>query len=325
MKLLVTGGAGYVGSVVAEQLVEAGHTVTVLDDLSRGHRDALPHAAQLVEADILDARATHNALRPGFDGVLHFAALSLVADSVRHPEVYWRANVLGARNLLDAMRAADTRRLVFSSTAAVYGEPRHVPITEDAATRPLNAYGRSKLAVDHMLDDECRAHGLAAVSLRYFNVAGASGARGEHHQPESHLIPIVLEVASGRRPHVNVFGTDYATHDGTAVRDYIHVEDLGAAHLLAVTATEHGRHRIFNLGNGAGYSVREVIEAAEKVTGRDIPTVPQARRFGDPAKLVASSEKIRDELRWTPRKAALETIIADAWAWHQANPNGYAN
>jgi UDP-glucose 4-epimerase len=176
-----------------------------------------------------------------------------------------------------------------------------------------------------MIGDECRAHGLAAVSLRYFNVAGASGARGEHHQPESHLIPLVLEVASGQRPHVNVFGTDYATHDGTAVRDYIHVEDLGAAHLLAVMGTEHGRHRIFNVGNGAGYSVREVIEAAETVTGRDIPTVAQARRDGDPAKLVASSKKIRDELRWTPRKAALETILADAWAWHQANPDGYAN
>ena len=324
MKLLVTGGAGYVGSVVAKQLLQRGDDVTVLDDLSRGHREAIPEGARHVEADLLDAATVREALRDGYDGALHFAALALVPESVTSPELYWRTNVIGTRNLLDAMREAGTARLVFSSTCAVYGEPDHVPMTEDLPTRPETSYGRSKLAVDHMIADECRAHGLGAVSLRYFNVAGASGEQGEHHDPETHLIPLVLRAALGLLGEVKVFGTDYPTPDGTAIRDYIHIEDLGEAHLLAIDATEAGRHRIYNLGNGRGFSVREVIETARAVTGRDIPVVEADRREGDPAQLVAASERIRSELGWVPRRPRLETIVGDAWAWHQAHPEGFA-
>jgi UDP-glucose 4-epimerase len=323
VKLLVTGGAGYVGSVVAKQLVQRGDDVTVLDDLSRGHRKAIPEGARHVEADLLDAAAVNEALRDGYDGALHFAALALVPESVTRPELYWRTNVIGTRNLLDAMREAGTARLVFSSTCAVYGEPDHVPMTEDLPTRPGTSYGRSKLAVDHMIADECRAHGLGAVSLRYFNVAGASGEQGEHHDPETHLIPLVLRAALGLQAEVKVFGTDYPTPDGTAIRDYIHIEDLGEAHLLAIDATEAGRHRIYNLGNGQGFSVREVIEAARAVTGRDIPVAEAGRREGDPAQLVAASERIRSELGWVPRRPRLETIVGDAWAWHRTHPEGF--
>jgi UDP-glucose 4-epimerase len=323
VKLLVTGGAGYVGSVVAKQLVQRGDDVTVLDDLSRGHRKAIPEGARHVEADLLDAAAVNEALRDGYDGALHFAALALVPESVTRPELYWRTNVIGTRNLLDAMREAGTARLVFSSTCAVYGEPDHVPMTEDLPTRPGTSYGRSKLAVDYMIADECRAHGLGAVSLRYFNVAGASGAQGEHHDPETHLIPLVLRAALGLQAEVKVFGTDYPTLDGTAIRDYIHIEDLGEAHLLAIDATEAGRHRIYNLGNGQGFSVREVIEAARAVTGRDIPVAEAGRREGDPAQLVAASERIRSELGWVPRRPRLETIVGDAWAWHRTHPEGF--
>jgi UDP-glucose 4-epimerase len=325
MRLLVTGGAGYVGSVVAKQLVQRGDDVTVLDDLSRGHRGAIPEGARHVEADLLDAGAVTETLRDGYDGVLHFAALALVPESVTRPELYWHTNVMGTRNLLDAMRAAGTARMVFSSTCAVYGEPDRVPMTEDLPTRPETSYGRSKLAVDHMIADECRAHGLGAISLRYFNVAGASGEQGEHHDPETHLIPLVLRAALGLIPDVKVFGTDYPTPDGTAIRDYIHIEDLGEAHLLAIDATEAGRHRVYNLGNGQGFSVREVIEAARAVTGREIPVVEAERREGDPAQLVAASERIRSELGWVARRPRLEAIVGDAWAWHQAHPDGFVN
>ncbi len=322
MKLLVTGGAGYIGSIVAQQLLAEGHEVTVLDDLSRGHRAAVPPEATLIEASLLDERATHNALQPGFDGVLHFAALALVAESVAHPERYHRGNVLGALNLLDAMRAARVTRLVFSSTCAVYGEPDAVPMHEDLPTNPVNAYGNSKLAIDRMIADECRAHGLGAASLRYFNVAGASGPLGEDHDPETHLVPLVLRAAAGIADHVKVFGTDYPTRDGTAVRDYIHVEDLGRAHILALDGIEPGRHRIYNLGTGHGYTVREVVETARRVTGQPIPATDEGRRPGDPTALVSASDRIRAELGWEPRKG-LDEMIADAWAWHQAHPNGY--
>jgi UDP-glucose 4-epimerase len=324
MKLLVTGGAGYVGSIVAQQLVGEGHEVVVLDDLSRGHRQAVPEGARFVEATLLDEIRTREVVQEGFDGVIHFAALSLVAESVAHPERYHRSNIVGALNLLDAMREAGVGRLVFSSTAATYGEPESVPIREDFPAAPVNAYGRSKLAVDNILADESRAHGLGAASLRYFNVAGASGALGEDHDPETHLIPLVLRAAAGRAEHVKVFGTDYPTRDGTAVRDYIHVEDLGRAHTLALTGTRSGHHRIYNLGTGDGYTVREVIDTARRVTGRDIPAVEEPRRAGDPAALVAASDRIRDELGWRPEKG-LEDMIADAWAWHQAHPDGYAD
>jgi UDP-glucose 4-epimerase len=324
MKLLVTGGAGYIGSVVAKQLLDRGHEVAVLDDLSRGHRAAVPHGAQLLEVSLDDAQRTADALAEGFDGVLHFAALALVAESVEHPERYHRGNFVGTLNLLDAMREHGVKRLVFSSTCATYGEPEEVPMPETLPTNPVNAYGNSKLAVDRMIGDECRANGLGAVSLRYFNVAGASGELGEDHHPETHLIPLVLQAAAGAREHVSVFGTDYPTDDGTAIRDYIHVEDLGRAHLLALEAIEPGRHVIYNLGNGLGFSVTQVIEAARRVTGREIPVNEEPRRPGDPARLVASSERIRAELGWEPEKD-LETMIADAWAWRQAHPDGYGS
>ena len=240
MKLLVTGGAGYIGSVVANQLLERGHEVAVLDDLSRGHRGAIPDGARHLEVGLADAEGTKDALAEGFDGVLHFAALALVAESVEFPERYHRGNFVGTLNLLDAMREHDVKRLVFSSTCATYGEPEVVPMPETLPTNPVNSYGNSKLAVDRMIGDECRAHGLGAISLRYFNVAGASGPYGEDHYPETHLIPLVLQAAAGTREHVSVFGTDYPTEDGTAVRDYIHVEDLGRAHLLAMDALQHG-------------------------------------------------------------------------------------
>ncbi len=317
MKLLVVGGAGYIGSVVAAQLLSEGHEVVVADNLLRGHRDAVPDGAGFQSVDLLDADAVGGLLAQGFDGVMHFAALSLVGESVAEPVKYFRANVAGTLNLLDAMRAADCKRLVFSSTAACYGEPETVPITEDAPTKPTNPYGASKLAVDQAIRFECEASGLGAVSLRYFNVAGASGRYGERHDPETHLIPLVLAAAAGRRESVSVFGQDYPTPDGTAVRDYIHVEDLARAHLLAMEAAASPGHRIYNLGNGAGFSVREVIETARSVTGREIKAVDAPRREGDPAVLVASSERIRSELGWVPQKPELKAMVADAWEFLQ--------
>lgn len=325
MKLLVTGGAGYIGSIVARQLLAAGHEVTVLDSLERGHRSAVPPDASLVVADLRDPDQVGPALKAGFDGVLHFAAFALVGESVSHPERYYRTNIVGTLNLLEAMLAADVRALVFSSTCAVYGQPDAVPIREDAPPRPANAYGASKLAVDGMIGDFCRAHGLGAVSLRYFNVAGASDEAGEDHDPETHLIPNILRAASGRTPHVEVFGTDYDTPDGTAIRDYIHIEDLSAAHLLALEGIQPGKHRIFNLGNGNGFSVREVIDAARRVTGAEIQVQEAPRRLGDPPMLVAASGPIRDQLGWRAEKPELETMVADAWAFMQARPDGYSD
>ena len=319
MKVLVVGGAGYIGSVVASQLLGAGHEVVVLDNLYRGHEWAIPDGTQFVNCDLADEAKLRDTVDDGFDAVMHFAALSLVGESVEQPVRYFRANVGGTLNLLDAMRAAGVGRLVFSSTAAVYGEPETVPITEDAPTIPTNPYGASKLAVDRAIGFETAATGLGAVSLRYFNVAGASGDQGEVHDPETHLIPLVLQAASGVRPSVQIFGTDYPTPDGTAVRDYIHVEDLARAHLLALEAIEGGGHRVYNLGNGNGFSVREVVDAARTVTDRPIEAVEGPRRAGDPAVLVASSDRIRTELGWTPEKPAIEDMIGDAWEWMQAN------
>ncbi|BDH03351.1 UDP-glucose 4-epimerase GalE [Streptomyces seoulensis] len=310
MKYLVTGGAGYVGSVVAQHLLEAGHEVTVLDNLSTGFREGVPAGAAFVEGDIRDAEKW---LDPSFDAVLHFAAFSQVGESVVKPEKYWENNVGGTMALLAAMREAGVGRLVFSSTAATYGEPAEVPIPESAPTRPTNPYGASKLAVDHMITSEAHAHGLAAVSLRYFNVAGAYGSYGERHDPESHLIPLVLQVAQGRRDAISVYGDDYPTPDGTCVRDYIHVADLADAHLLALTAARPAEHLICNLGNGNGFSVREVVETAREVTGHPIPEVTAPRRAGDPAVLVASADTARATLGWNPSRADLAGIIADAW------------
>jgi len=320
MKTLVVGGAGYIGSVVTRHLVDARHEVTVADNLLKGHRWAVPDGAEFRLVDIADQAALRVLLTEGFDAVLHFAALSLVGESVAQPVHYFRANLGGTLNLLDAMHEAGTRRLVFSSTAATYGAPATVPITESEPTVPTNPYGASKLAVDQAIGYQAAATGLGAVSLRYFNVAGASGRQGELHDPETHLIPSVLKVALGEQESVQLFGTDYPTPDGTAVRDYIHVDDLARAHLLALEALslpDSGGpgHRIFNLGNGTGFSVREVVDAARLVTGCQIPAVESPRRAGDPPILVASSERIRDELGWGAEKPAIEDMISDAWDW----------
>ncbi|MDQ4089762.1 MAG: UDP-glucose 4-epimerase GalE [Actinomycetota bacterium] len=318
MRALVVGGAGYIGSVVARHLLDAGHSVTVADNLSKGHRWAVPDGAELRVVDLLDAPALGEVVAEGFDAVLHFAALSLVGESVNEPVRYFRTNVGGSLNLLDAMRAAGVRRLVFSSTAATYGEPETVPITESEPTRPTNPYGASKLAVDSAIGYEAAATGLGAVSLRYFNVAGASGRQGELHDPETHLIPSVLKVAMGEKEAVNIFGTDYPTPDGTAIRDYIHVDDLARAHLLALQVTDEPGHHVFNLGNGTGFSVREVVDAARLVTGCQIPAIESPRRAGDPPVLVASSARIRSELGWVPEKPQLEEMVSDAWSWMRA-------
>ena len=325
MKLLVTGGAGYIGSIVARLLLENGHQIVVLDNLERGHREAVPPQAQMIVGDIRNPEDPRGALRAGdFDGVLHFAALALVGESVEHPERYYRTNVSGTLNLLEAMVAHDVSRLVFSSTCAVYGQPDEVPIPETAPPRPQNAYGASKLAADHLIGDFCIAYQLGAVSLRYFNVAGAHGEAGEDHEPETHLIPNILKVPLGQRDAVQIFGSDYPTPDGTAVRDYIHVDDLAEAHALALAHARAGEHRIFNLGNGNGFSVREVIAAVERVTGQPIAAQEAPRRPGDPPRLVAAGQKIREQLGWAPQKPELETMIADAWAFARAHPHGYS-
>jgi len=313
-KYLVTGGAGYVGSVVAQHLLEAGHEVVVLDNLSTGFSEGVPAGATFIEGDIRDAAKW---LDTSFDAVLHFAAFSQVGESVVKPEKYWENNVGGTMALMAAMREAGVRRLVFSSTAATYGEPVSTPITETDPTAPTSPYGASKLAVDHMITGEAAAHQLAAVSLRYFNVAGAYGSCGERHDPESHLIPLVLQVAQGRREAISVFGDDYPTPDGTCVRDYIHVADLAEAHLLALDAARPGEHLICNLGNGNGFSVREVIETVRQVTGHPIPEVMAPRRGGDPAVLVASAATARERLGWNPSRADLAGIVADAWTFAQ--------
>ncbi|GHF81924.1 UDP-glucose 4-epimerase [Amycolatopsis bartoniae] len=320
LKLIVTGGAGYVGSVCAARLIESGHEVVVVDDLSTGHADAVPDGARFVEGDA--AEATASLLGEGFDGVLHFAAKSLVGESMTDPAKYWHGNVLTSIRLLDAMRDNGTPRLVFSSTAATYGEPESSPIRETAPTQPTNTYGASKLAIDHAITSYARAHGLAAVSLRYFNVAGAYGRYGERHTTETHLIPLVLQVASGDREQVQIFGDDYPTEDGTAVRDYIHVVDLADAHLLALQHAVAGEHRIYNLGNGTGFSVQQVIQTCRDVTGHPIPATLAPRRTGDPAVLVAASDRAREELGWKPERADLSGIVGDAWRFAQERRQG---
>lgn len=312
MKLLVTGGAGYVGSVCAKVLLEQQHQVVIVDDLSTGNADAVPAGAEFIDGDMV---AVARRLLPGgsFDGVLHFAAKSLVGESVEAPERYWQANVVKTLELLEVIRESGTERLVFSSTAATYGEPDAAPITEDAPTRPTNAYGATKLAIDHAITSYARAHGLAAVSLRYFNVAGAYAGHGERHAVETHLIPLVLQVATGQRAEILVFGNDWPTPDGTAIRDYIHVRDLADAHLLALQSAQASSHRIYNLGNGTGFSVREVIACCREVTGHPIAARDVGRRAGDPAVLIASSAKAIAELGWQPRRSDLREIVSDAW------------
>ncbi|MBB3038453.1 UDP-glucose 4-epimerase GalE [Hoyosella altamirensis] len=320
MNLLVTGGAGYVGSVCATVLLERGHRVVVVDDLSTGNREAVPEGAVFVEADA--GQAADEILSGGcgggpFEGVLHFAARSLVGESVTEPDLYWHGNVVTTLSILDAMRRHSVPRLVFSSTAATYGEPPTVPITEDCPTQPTNPYGASKLAIDHAITSYCKAYGLGATSLRYFNVAGAYRSAGENRVVETHLIPLILQVAMGFRESISVFGSDWETRDGTAVRDYIHVLDLAEAHLLALDASQPGRHGIYNLGSGEGFTVREVIEACRRVTGRPIPAKDAPRRPGDPAVLVASSDRAITELGWSPTHTAIDKIVSDAWEFTQ--------
>ncbi|QGK69462.1 UDP-glucose 4-epimerase GalE [Allosaccharopolyspora coralli] len=311
MKLVVTGGAGYVGSVCAARLVESGHDVVVVDDLSTGHADAVPDGCTFVEGELTEVVGP--LLADGVDGVLHFAAKSLVGESMEDPHKYWQGNVVTSLRLLEAMREHRVARLVFSSTAATYGEPDSGSITENAPTRPSNTYGATKLAIDHAIASYATAYGLGGVSLRYFNVAGAHGPFGERHTTETHLIPLVLQVAFGQREHIRIFGEDWPTRDGTCVRDYIHVTDLADAHLLALENAVPGAHRVYNLGNGTGFSVREVIDACRRITGHAIPASVAQRRPGDPAELVASSAAARTDLGWQPRRTGLDEIVSDAW------------
>ncbi len=324
MNVLVTGGAGYIGSVVAHELVKSGHKVVVYDNLSHGYGTAVPKESEFVQGEVGDARLVTDVLRKHkIEAVMHFAALIEVGESMRVPERYFQNNTGATLTLLEAMIANGVNRFVFSSTAALYGEPERTPIQESDPLKPANAYGESKLLVERMLDWLNRIHGFRYASLRYFNAAGATGELGEAHEPESHLIPLVLQVPLGKRQSVSIFGTDYPTPDGSCVRDYIHVLDLAQAHLLALDALGEKNKLIYNLGNGRGFSVREVIETARKITGHAIPAIESPRRPGDPAVLVASSEKIRSELNWKPQHATLEDIIGSAWEWHRKHPQGY--
>jgi len=319
MRILVTGGAGYIGSIVTEELIAAGHDVTVYDDLSKGHRDAVVPEATFIEADLLDRSALRRALSSGgIEAVVHMAATSLVGESVTDPAKYYCNNVVAGLALLDAMRAQGVRRMVFSSTAAVYGEPERQPIEETAATAPTSPYGETKLALENALRWYDQAYGMRYVSLRYFNAAGASARNGERHDPETHLIPLVLGAALGVRGEVMIFGNDYPTRDGTCVRDYIHVLDLAKAHRLALDAIagERSTSRVYNLGcGGDGYSVREVIEIAREVSGRAVPVRIGVRRPGDPAVLIASSARLERELGFRPERQDLHTIVESAWKW----------
>ncbi len=318
MNVLVTGGAGYIGGTVASILMQAGHGVTILDNLCHSRRDEVPAGAEFVQADIADrprVEALLRDLQP--EGVLHFAALIEAGESMQKPEVYFRNNTASTLALLEAMHATGVNKLVFSSTAAVYGEPEEIPILETAKLAPTNPYGESKLLVEYMLQWFHRLHGLRYASLRYFNVAGALPGRGEAHEPETHIIPLILDVALGRREKIFVYGDDYDTPHGTCIRDYIHVTDLADAHILALSRLENGGRLICNLGNGQGFSVKQVIEAARKVTGHPIPTEIKPRRPGDPARLVAGSSRAQSELGWTPQIPEIERILTSAWQWHQ--------
>jgi UDP-glucose 4-epimerase len=324
LNVLVTGGAGYVGSVVTSELLRAGHRVTVYDNLSHGKRKAIPQGADLIVGDVADRDALSHAFRTRVpEAVLHFAALIEAGESMKVPERYFRNNTATTLTLLETMLEQGVKRFVFSSTAALYGNPERTPIQETDPLQPTNAYGESKLLVERMLDWFYRIHGLRYASLRYFNAAGAMTDRGEDHRPESHVIPLVLKVALGQRDNISIYGTDYPTPDGTCVRDYIHVLDLAAAHVLALDALSDRGQLIYNLGNGRGFSVREVIEVARQVTGHSIPTVESERRPGDPAVLVASSQKIQDELGWNPQHPELTDIVSSAWEWHRNHPQGY--
>jgi UDP-glucose 4-epimerase len=322
MKILVAGGAGYIGSVFVEEACNAGHEVTVFDNLVEGHREAVDERANFVEGDLADRAATLKALQDSeAEAVLHFAGFIMVGESMKDPTKYFRNNVSNSIELLDACVEAGVKKMVFSSTAAIFGMPDEVPTKEDFPKQPVNAYGESKLMFESLLRWYKEIHGLDYVAFRYFNAAGASPSRGEAHRIETHLIPNVLKVPLGQKENCAIFGTDYDTPDGTCVRDYIHIVDLASAHLLALKPEVSGH---YNLGNGEGYSVRQVIETCKQVTGADIPVIEETRRAGDPPRLIASSTKAIEELGWQPKYPKLEDIVASAWNWHKTNPNGYS-
>ncbi len=323
MKILVVGGAGYIGSICSELLIDEGHEVAVFDNLAEGHRRAVDQRGQLIEGDLRSREQIESALRDlEPDAVMHFAASALVGESMENPSKYFRNNVANGLNLLDAMVATDVKRLVFSSTCAIFGPPERVPIDETLPQRPINPYGESKLAFERILRWYDEIHGLRFVALRYFNAAGASENFGEDHRTETHLIPNVLKVALGQKSQVEIYGTDYETPDGTCIRDYIHIIDLSQAHILALNAP---RSAFYNLGTGGGSSVREVIDACRTITGHPIPAVENARRAGDPPRLIAASAKVKRELGWHPRFQQLQAIVESAWKWHQKFPNGYSD
>lgn len=326
MRIFVTGGAGYVGSHCVRRLIADGQQVTVFDNLAYGHREAVHSDAEFVQGDLADRDRVASLLKAGgFDAVMHFAAWLNVGESVTKPLMYYRNNVVNTLNLLEAMESTGIRKLVFSSTCAVYGEPDRLPMVEDLPKSPINPYGATKLAVEFMLADSAMAWGLGATALRYFNASGAAadGSIGEDHSPENHLIPLVLQVALGKRPHIGVFGTDYPTADGTCVRDYIHVEDLAEAHLLAINDIKAGTFEFFNVGTGRGTSVNEVIQAARKATGHAIPVVENPRRAGDPPALYADATKLRQRFGWKPKHTSIDTIVKSAWDWHRSHPDGF--
>jgi UDP-glucose 4-epimerase len=327
MKVLVTGGAGYIGSHAVRELLAAGHGVVVLDNLVKGHRTSIPEETPFVQTDIRDASTLAKTFAVhAIDAVMHFAAVSEVGESMVDPAKYYRDNVAATLSLLESMHEAKVRRIVFSSTAAVYGEPDSCPICETAPLRPTNVYGRTKLVIENMLADFAMAYGFSYVALRYFNAAGAlpAGGIGEDHTPESHLIPLILKTALGQRAAISIYGADYPTPDGTCIRDYIHVTDLATAHVLAIEhLLDGGEPRTYNLGSQSGFSVREVVAQAKKITGVDFPVVDAPRRSGDPAVLVASSAKFQQDFAWQPRYSDLPTILQTAWNWHQSRPDGY--
>lgn len=327
MNILVVGGAGYIGSHAVRYLLREGHEVRVLDNLVFGHRGSVP-AETLLGGDLADRASLDAALRVlPFDAVMHFAAFAYVGESVTDPAKYYRNNVVGTLNLLDAMRAADVRKIVFSSTCATYGSPEKLPITESTPQNPINPYGYTKLVIERALTDYAHAYGLGAAALRYFNASGAAddGSIGEDHEPETHLIPLIFRAAQGQIPHISVFGTDYPTPDGTCIRDYIHVDDLADAHWRVLDRVQPGKLAVYNLGTGRGYSVREVIQSAERVTGLPIPVVEGPRRAGDPPVLVAGAEAARRDLGWEPKYTEIDDIVGSAWAWHSSHPSGYGD
>lgn len=327
MAILVTGGAGYIGSATVEALRAQGETVVVLDNLFRGHRAAVDQSVPFYQGEIGDSELVAKICREhNVTACVHFAALAYVNESVTEPEMYWRNNVSGSVGLFDGLVAADVKNVVFSSTCATYGEPQYVPLDENHPQKPESPYGWTKFTVERVLENYDTAHGLKFVALRYFNACGALENRGEDHTPESHLIPLVLFVAQGKRSHISVFGTDYPTPDGTAIRDYIHIADLASAHISSLKYLANGgESNYFNLGNGSGYSVLEVIETAKKVTGKDIETKLEPRRAGDPSRLIGSTEKANRVLDWKQQFPDLETIIRTAWNWHQSHPEGYGD